>query len=248
MIGLVCLKSKVEAAKRALQDAGKLEDDANKKLHGAKQEQVEAVARRVAAAALLAETTSLQAALKRQRTGGGVGGVAMGRPSTHHQPEQPTPALHSHVSNEVAASTVASSSEGEAEEEASSRPSTPHWLSWNDPQKWKSREIMSQRRRNVKIDAAMNEDHSTPPRGDHTRGWRFHWRRGLVGCVQDWACGRRFRVVHMLAELASYFGVQEEVIHFHAHAHRSTLSHSRTCVLRLHLKWASHSQRRRFRS
>ena len=62
----------------------------------------------------------------------------------------------------------------------------------------------------VCIDEA-NADTSLPPRGNEERGWRRHWRRGLIGSVQDWAAGSRPRVVFMLAELARYFEVEREV-------------------------------------
>lgn len=62
----------------------------------------------------------------------------------------------------------------------------------------------------------MNEDMSLPARGDHMRGWRHHWRRGLVGSLQDWAQGRKFRIIFMLAELAKKFNVMREVISIHA--------------------------------
>lgn len=43
------------------------------------------------------------------------------------------------------------------------------------------------------------------------RGWRWHWRRGIIGTIQGWAEGRRHRVIHILAEMAQYFGVEAEV-------------------------------------
>jgi hypothetical protein len=48
-------------------------------------------------------------------------------------------------------------------------------------------------RRAVKIDAS-NTDTTLPPRGDERRGWRHHRRRGLPGCLRDWAEGSKFRV------------------------------------------------------
>ena len=62
----------------------------------------------------------------------------------------------------------------------------------------------------VCVDVA-NADTSLPQRGDGARGWHRHWRRGLIGSIQDWAAGSRPRVVFMLAEMAHYFEVEREV-------------------------------------
>lgn len=85
----------------------------------------------------------------------------------------------------------------------------PSWLEW-PLSRWRKHERESQSRRQHQIDPA-NLDHSLPPRGDDGRGWRWHWRRGLVGAVLDWAEGSRFRVAFMLAELAMHFEVQQQV-------------------------------------
>jgi hypothetical protein len=103
--------------------------------------------------------------------------------------------------------TVADSAEDEAAEAATD--DTPTWKSWSLA-RWRKHESEVQVRRAVVIDIA-NTDESLPPRGDEERGWRKHWRRGLIGSIQDWAEGRKHRVVFMLAEMARYFKVEREV-------------------------------------
>jgi hypothetical protein len=49
------------------------------------------------------------------------------------------------------------------------------------------------------------------PRGDDSRGWRSHWRRGVFGNLLDWASGNRTNIAIMLAESAKHFGVVDEV-------------------------------------
>jgi hypothetical protein len=76
--------------------------------------------------------------------------------------------------------------------------------------RWRKHESEVQARRAVVIDID-NADKSLPARGDEERGWRKHWRRGIIGSIQDWAEGRKHRVVFMLAEMARYFDVEREV-------------------------------------
>ena len=54
--------------------------------------------------------------------------------------------------------------------------------------RWRKHETEAQKRRAVPIDDS-NVAELFPPRGDETRGWRMHWRRGLVGTLCDWAEG-----------------------------------------------------------
>jgi hypothetical protein len=105
---------------------------------------------------------------------------------------------------------AASSTDVEAvAESAEQNEDEPSWRSWT-LSRWRKHESELQERRSVVINP-KNTDKSLPPRGDEDRGWRRHWRRGLIGSIQDWAEGRKHRVVFMLAELARYFGVQREV-------------------------------------
>ena len=85
----------------------------------------------------------------------------------------------------------------------------PTWNLWSLA-RWRKHESEVQVRRAVVIDID-NADKSLPARGDEERGWRKHWRRGLIGSIQDWAEGRKHRVVFMLAEMACYFDVEREV-------------------------------------
>lgn len=43
------------------------------------------------------------------------------------------------------------------------------------------------RRRAVKIDEKAEAFRMR----DGEDGWRYHWRHGIVGALQFWACGRR---------------------------------------------------------
>lgn len=84
------------------------------------------------------------------------------------------------------------------------------WESWS-LSTWRRLEANTQSRRSVEI----KDDHETeasalPPRGDDTRGWRGHWRRGLIGGVQDWAEGSRSNAAYMLAALAVHFNVEKQ--------------------------------------
>lgn len=44
-----------------------------------------------------------------------------------------------------------------------------------------------------------------PPRGGDKRGWRYHIRRGVIGSLQDWANGSKYKVAFMLAEMTVHF-------------------------------------------
>ena len=108
--------------------------------------------------------------------------------------------------------TTADSSSGGVEAEAAEAAATddePTWKLW-PLSRWRKHESEVQARRAVVIDI-NNADESLPPRGDEERGWHKHWRRGLIGSIQDWAEGSKHRVVFMLAEMARYFGVEQEV-------------------------------------
>jgi len=92
--------------------------------------------------------------------------------------------------------------EGETDDE-------PSWMTWTIA-RWRKHESEMQKRRSTQI-RVDDEDKSLLRTGDDRQGWRWHWRRGMVGSVQDWANGSRFRVAFMLSELAIYFKVESEV-------------------------------------
>jgi hypothetical protein len=107
--------------------------------------------------------------------------------------------------------TTAGSSSGTVEAkqvEADATDEEPTWKLWS-LSRWRKHESEVQSRRSVAID--ISNDKALPPRGDEERGWRKHWRRGMIGSIQDWAGGSQKSVVFMLAEMARYFGVQVEV-------------------------------------
>lgn len=92
----------------------------------------------------------------------------------------------------------------------------PTWLEWK-LSRWRKHEREVQRRRAVEIDKTNEQSSSLPPRGDDSRGWRLHWRRGLKGCIQDWAEGSPSRAAFMLATLAEEFDVVDLVSGLCAH-------------------------------
>ena len=85
----------------------------------------------------------------------------------------------------------------------------PMWREWTLP-RWRKHETELEKRRAVEIDE-NNTDATLPARGDETRGWRHHRRRGLKGCLRDWAEGSKHRVAFMLAEMAMEFKVVDQV-------------------------------------
>jgi hypothetical protein len=119
-------------------------------------------------------------------------------------------------------------------------PPEPEWKQWS-PDRWLKHETEVQNRRAVPLEpfigplprgvqrgskpeseARLVVDgvstwapgvHGTAslPRGDETRGWRYHWRRGVFGNLCDWASGNRRNIAIMLAESALHFGVVDEV-------------------------------------
>jgi len=64
----------------------------------------------------------------------------------------------------------------------------PMWNLWSLA-RWRKHESEVQSRRSVAID--ISNDKALPPRGDEERGWRKHWRRGMIGSIQDWAVAHR---------------------------------------------------------
>ena len=50
-----------------------------------------------------------------------------------------------------------------------------------------------------------------PPPRDGDSGALLHWRRGLVGCMHDWAGGSRGNVVRLLMRLVAHFEVEDEI-------------------------------------
>ena len=70
---------------------------------------------------------------------------------------------------------------------------------------YQGEEVKEQDRRAIPIDRSRT-DHSLP-RGDESRGWFSHWRRGVGGVLRGWAGGSLGAVAHMLAESARRFEV-----------------------------------------
>ena len=103
----------------------------------------------------------------------------------------------------------AAAAEGVADAQDAEADDAENWRDW-PLSRWRKHETELEKRRAVKIDGS-NTDKTRPPRGDEKRGWKHHRRRGLMGCLQDWAQGSKYRVALMLAEMANEFGVVNEV-------------------------------------
>lgn len=71
-------------------------------------------------------------------------------------------------------------------------------------------EVKEQERRAVAPERS-NQTHDELPRGDDSRGWFSHWRRGIGGALQSWAQGSLFAVIFMLAFCAKRYGVVDEL-------------------------------------
>jgi len=218
-------KTQRATAERIVREAGKREHAANMALHSAKQELEKAVAQRTAAKASLAEAAELmdykfEKPGKKARITQAVEHTA--NCATGSQPANAATASQPTNSSARASGMLGidgsyvrrgdhtgrpCSSESESSDNAMDE--IPNYFEW-DAKKWKECESRAQARRSVQMNRAFDDDKSVPRRGSR-RGWRNHWRYGLIGAVQYWACGRRFRVVHLLAELATHFGVQAEV-------------------------------------
>ena len=182
------LKVRTAAAEKALKAAGKHENEANQKLHIAKEEQQRAVAAREAAAKELAEAKALAESLagKRQRK----------QPSTS---QAASPSLQDEQDCET------------AEEQALEAADPEAWESYQLPM-FKGLSRKYARTSKMPIDPT-NLDKMPPARGDDDgkRGWRHHSQYGMYGATRHWANGSPFRVAFMLAELAKYFDVVDAV-------------------------------------
>ena len=85
----------------------------------------------------------------------------------------------------------------------------PHFEKYSQytPSQWLSTtgEIMGARAKVPKADVTK----PLPRTGEN--GALQHWRRGLVGCVQDWAGGSLDNVVQLLMRLIAHFGVEDKI-------------------------------------
>jgi hypothetical protein len=93
---------------------------------------------------------------------------------------------------------------------------------------WNKLETEAQKRRNVPIDRSRT-DHDLP-RGDETRGWRHHRRRGMFGCLRDWAAGSLGAIIFMLAACAREFDVVDELGHELGFLPKAEAQHAETCI------------------
>lgn len=189
------LQQKLETAERNLKAARLQEAAANERLHVAKEEQRAA---REARSGVAAETVVLREMRK------ALSGAKRPCPNHHQAPEDDEPLEQA---SEGAVEAEGACNEKLDDDELDS--CDAHYHNWEQTARWKAKETWLQRRRAIPIDPTCNEDETLPR--DAKDGWRTHWRRGLYGSIQDWAAGRRFRVVHMLVELAKHYGIEKEV-------------------------------------
>ena len=80
------------------------------------------------------------------------------------------------------------------------------WDLWAGPD-WRRQETWTQNRRDEKLREGAN---ATAPRSGKF-GAIQHWRRGLAGCVRDWACGSIVIAVSIIVSLITYLGLLEKV-------------------------------------
>lgn len=132
--------------------------------------------------------------------------AALELPKTSHKKQRtafgavPTPGNSSE--GDAATSDAAATQAEETDDE-------PTWLSWA-LSRWRKHETEVQARREEPVnDTDVAE--AFPPCGDESRGWRHHWRRGLVGTLQDWAAGSKFKVAFMLAVMTIHFKCEQLV-------------------------------------
>eukprot|EP00966_Prymnesium_polylepis_P125652 2905004-Prymnesium_polylepis.1 len=94
---------------------------------------------------------------------------------------------------------------------ASGGSNPPNWLHYHSYSQatYQKLETEEQNRRAVEID--RNQRECALPRGDESRGWFDHWRRGVGGALLGWAKGSLGAIIFMLAACTRYFGVVDEV-------------------------------------
>ena len=68
------------------------------------------------------------------------------------------------------------------------------------------------------------------PRGDSSRGWFTHWRRGLQGALCSWAQGSLGAIVFMLARCAEHFDVVDDVAEELGLMSKSQTKDAKTCL------------------
>ena len=86
----------------------------------------------------------------------------------------------------------------------------PNWELFNNysREKYQELEVKEQDRRALQPRGDLRV---LMPRGDDSRGWFMHWRRGIHGALCSWAQGSLIAIVYMLARSAERFGVADEV-------------------------------------
>ena len=100
--------------------------------------------------------------------------------------------------------TVAASSQAREENRP---PHYEHYVNY-DLSAWRSTTGAIMMRRAVPLSA--DSEASQPRYGED--GALLHWRRGLVGAVQDWAAGSEVYAIWLILKLIEHFGIKEAVL------------------------------------
>ena len=120
---------------------------------------------------------------------------------------------------------------GPVPEQLRSGSKPPNWeqfggYTW---EKFRELEVKEQQRRAVEIvDHCQRE--CKVPRGDSSRGWLTHWRRGIGGALCSWAQGSVGAVVYMLARCAEHFEVQDDLAKELGLLPRAMTKKAETCI------------------
>ena len=93
-----------------------------------------------------------------------------------------------------------------SEEQEGRPPNIEHYIDY-DLEAWRRTTGQLMWRRAKPISAAAE----APLPRNGVDGALFHWRRGLVGALQDWANGSKANIVWLLLRLMEHFDVKEEM-------------------------------------
>ena len=113
---------------------------------------------------------------------------------------------------------------------ASGGANPPHWDKYHSYSlsTYQKLETEEQDRRAIEIDRDQHE-HALP-RGDESRGWFDHWRRGVGGALRGWAKGSLGAIIFMLAACARYFDVVDDVGKALGFLPRAQTRSAETCI------------------
>ena len=139
--------------------------------------------------------------------------------------EQANQALHDSKKARMAGPTA-----GPVPEQLGSGSKPPNWDQFGGYSlaMFRQLEVKEQQRRAVEID--YNKRSRQLPRGDSSRGWLTHWRRGVAGALCSWAMGSLGAIIFMLARCAEHFKVVDELADELGLLRRADAQKAETCI------------------